>query len=192
VLSEQWAPAPAVPEPKIQILQTRPAEAVMADPTSKPGSDDVADGRGRIAPGEMPGDGATSPDEGIDEAATHETAGRASSGRRIGTQGAAIEDLADPDADANFPDPTGPISMSTGPQAQPNRGRDIPGGGYGDSRTDGGGRAISDEEARASTPPTAGIRSGSHVTEDDTKGGPSGAEHSAVSQPANVNRPRQP
>jgi hypothetical protein len=51
---------------------------------------------------------------------------------------------------------------------------------------------MDDEEAGASTEPAAGIRSGSHLTEDDTKGKAPGAEHPDVSQPANVSRPRRP
>jgi hypothetical protein len=157
----------------------------MADQTSKPGSGDVADERGEVTPGEMPGHAVIAPDAGIDAPTTHESSGLTPSGRRTGTQGAAIEDLADPEADANRPDPSKPISMSTGPQRQPDRSRDIPGGGYGDSRdTREGGRAINDKEA--------GIPSGSHITEDDTKGGTPGTEHPDVSQPANVNRPRRP
>jgi len=124
----------------------------MADQTSKPGSGDVADERGEITPGEMPGHAVIAPDAGIDAPATHESSGLTPSGRRTGTQGALVEDLADPEADANVPDPSKPISMSTGP--------------------------------------VNAIRSGSHVTEDDTAGRPPGsdtpAEHPRVGQPVNV------
>jgi hypothetical protein len=167
----------------------------MANQTSTPSPNDVADERGRITPGEMPGEPPMAPDNGIDAAATHESSGDTATTRQTGTQGAVIEDLTDPDADANCPDPSKPVSMSTMPQAQPDRGRDIPGGGYGDSRDiERADRAIDDETAGAGDAAAAGIRSGSHVTEDDTKGVPpgsrSGAEHSRVSQPANVNEPR--
>ena len=100
----------------------------MADQTSKPGSGDVADERGKVAPGEMPGHAVIAPDAGLDAPATHESPGITPSGRRSGTQGAAVEDLADPGADANRPDPSKPISMGPGPRAQPDQGRDIPGG----------------------------------------------------------------
>jgi hypothetical protein len=171
----------------------------MANQSIEPQPGDVADEKGRFAPIEQPGDEAMAPDIGIDEVGIHESISDTPPTRRTGTQGAVIEDLADPDADVNFPDPSSPISMSTGPRSQPDRGRDIPGGGYGDSRdTEAGDRAISDEEAG----PGPGaededeVRSGSHLTEDDTKGTPAGshseAEHPRVSQPANVNEPRRP
>ncbi len=126
----------------------------MANEASKPDPSDVADERGKVAPSEMPGHAVIAPDAGIDAPATHESSGITPSGRPIGTQGAMVEDLADPDADANRPDPSKPVSMSTGPRAQPDRGRDIPGDGYGDSRdVEGGDRAIDDEMDGLATGP---------------------------------------
>ena len=157
----------------------------MANQTIEPQPGDVADERGRFVPEAMPGEPVMIPEAGVDAAA-----GRGSSGDgpRTGTQGAAIEDLADPDADANFPDPSKPVAMSVG--SRPDRGRDIPGGGYGDSRDAGdrGTDAIRDEEDGDDPGAEGDIRSGSHVSEDDTKGTPPGshapAEHPDVSQPA--------
>jgi hypothetical protein len=160
----------------------------MADQTRQADLNDVADGRGKMAPDELPEGRAMAPDTGIDEVAIHESFSDTPPTRRTGTQGAAIEDLADPDADANSPDPSKPISMTTGPHAQPDRGQDIPGGGYGDSRDT--------EEAGPGPGAEDAIRSGSHISEDDTQGAPPGShggvEHPRVSQPANVNQPRRP
>jgi hypothetical protein len=166
----------------------------MASQPIEPQPGDVADERGRFAPMEQPGEAAMAPDTGIDEVGIHESISDTTPTQRTGTQGAAIEDLADPDADANAPDPSRPIAMSAGPQA----GHDIPGGGYGDSRDTGerGTRAIGDETAGGRPEAETDIRSGSYVTEDDTKGGSPGsdptAEHPPVGQPANVTQPRRP
>jgi hypothetical protein len=52
------------------------------------------------------------------------------------------------------------------------------------------------EAAGAAPGATTDIRSGSHLTEDDTGGGSSGsrpgAEHPPVGQPVNVTQPRRP
>jgi hypothetical protein len=165
----------------------------MANQTIEPQPGDVADERGKFAPEATPGDPVMIPEPGVDAVARHGSSDDGPPKGRYGTQGAAIEDLADPDADANFPDPSKPIAMGVG--SQPDRGRDVPGGGYGDSR-DAGGAAIHDEEGDADSGAEGEIRSGSHVSEDDTRGTPSGsrspAEHPDVSQPANVNQPRRP
>jgi hypothetical protein len=65
---------------------------------------DVADERGKIAPDELPGDGLRIPESSRDTTPAGSTE----------TQGGAIEALADPDADANSPDPSKPISMGVG------------------------------------------------------------------------------
>lgn len=170
----------------------------MANQCNPPQPGDVADEHGKFGAGEE----VVGPDPGIDESATHGAGDASDSSRRIGTQGAAIEDLADPDADANRPDPSQPIAM--GVETGPDRGRDIPGGGYGDSRDVGGSRdagdrgtdVIRDEESQAPPGTPDEIRSGSHLSEDDTKGRPPGSdapiEHPAVSQPVNVTQPRRP
>jgi hypothetical protein len=170
----------------------------MTNQTNRPDPSDVADDRGRIAPAELPGEAAMAPDAGVDASAGHEAGGDPPPTRRIGTQGAAIEDLADPDADANFPEPSKPVATSAGTPTDRGRGRDILGGGYGDSRDVGdcGAAAINDEEAGAPAGADDEIHSGSHVTEDDTKGRPPGsnpsAEHPSISQPTNVTQPRRP
>jgi hypothetical protein len=84
-------------------------EAIMPNQTEMPGPGDVADERGKFTPSEQPDDPAIAPDGGIDEAAIDRSSGDTP---HTGDQGPAIEGLADPDADANFPDPTKPISMS--------------------------------------------------------------------------------
>ena len=99
----------------------------MANQTIEPQPGDVADEHGRFATEALPGEPTMAPDPGIDSAADHESPGDTPSARRIGTQGAAVEDLADPDADANVPDPSKPIAMGVG--SRPDRGRDIPGAG---------------------------------------------------------------
>ena len=104
----------------------------MANQTIEPQPGDVADERGQFVPEAMPGEPVMIPDPGVDAAAGRESSGDGPPNGRTGTQGAAIEDLADPDADANFPDPSKPIAMGVG--SPPDRGRDVPGGGYGDSR----------------------------------------------------------
>lgn len=164
----------------------------MANPYIPPQPGDVADERGKFASGEE----AMGPDPGADASAAHGTDGEAGSRRRPGTRGAAIEDLADPDADANRPDPSKPIAM--GASTRPDRGRDIPGGGYGDSRDAGdrGPDVIRDEELKAPPHTPDEIRSGSHLSEDDTRGRPPGSdapvEDPPVDQPANVTRSRRP
>ena len=65
---------------------------------------DVADERGKIATGELPGDESRIPEPSRDTTLTGLT----------GTPGAAIEDLTDPGADVNSPDPSKPISMGVG------------------------------------------------------------------------------
>ena len=168
----------------------------MANQTIEPQPGDVADERGKFVPAAMPGEPAMIPDPGVDAAAGRGSSGDGPPNGRTGTQGAAIEDLADPDADVNFPDPSKPIAMGVG--SPPDRGRDVPGGGYGDSRDAGdrGDAAIHDEEGGDDPGAEGEIRSGSHVSEDDTRGTPPGsrspAEHPDVSQPANVNQPRRP
>jgi hypothetical protein len=88
--------------------------------------------------------------------------------------------------------------MGAGTPTVRGRGRDIPGGRYGDSRDvgDRGVAAINDDEAGAPAGADDEIHLGSHVTEDDTKGRPPGsnspAEHPSVNQPANVTQPRRP
>lgn len=164
----------------------------MANQYNTPQPGDVADEHGKFGAGEE----VVGPDPGMDASATRGAGDASDSARRIGTQGAAIEDLADPDADANDPDPSQPIAM--GVETGPDRGRDIPGGGYGDSRDvgDRGTSVIRDEEPKAPPGTPDEIRSGSHLSEDDTKGRPPGSdapiEHPAVSQPVNVTQPRRP
>jgi hypothetical protein len=104
----------------------------MANQTTKPDPIDIADERGKIAPGQLAGDDAIAPGSGIDEVGIDESSSDAPPTPDTRTPGTALGDLADPDADANFPDPSKPISMNAGPQ--PARGRNIPAGGYGDSR----------------------------------------------------------
>ncbi len=79
-----------------------------------PGPGDVADERGKFTPSEPPEDPAIAPDGGTDEAGIDRSSGDAPPTPQTGTPGPAIEGLADPDADAdaNFPEPSKPISMS--------------------------------------------------------------------------------
>jgi hypothetical protein len=86
-------------------------EAIMPNQTM-PGPGDVADERGKFTPSESPEGPATAPDGGIDEADIDRSSGDAAPTPHAGAQGPAIEGLADPDADANFPEPSKPISMS--------------------------------------------------------------------------------
>ncbi len=65
---------------------------------------DVADERGKVAPSELPGNELRIPEPFRDAIPP------GARGRRAG----AIEGLADPDADANSPDPSKPISMGVG------------------------------------------------------------------------------
>jgi hypothetical protein len=68
----------------------------MANQTSRPEPSDVADGRGHLTPAVLPGEPEWDPDDAPDAAATHGQGERAATCRWIGTQGAAIEDLAAP------------------------------------------------------------------------------------------------
>jgi hypothetical protein len=86
-------------------------EAIMPNQTGMPGPDDVADERGKFTPSESPQEPTIAPDSGIDEAAIDRSSGDAAPTPRTGDEGPAIEGLADPDADANFPEPSKPISM---------------------------------------------------------------------------------
>jgi hypothetical protein len=79
-------------------------EAVMANQPKAQDPADVADERGKIAPSELPGDELSIPEAPSDTTDAGSTE----------TPGEAIEPLADPDADANFPDPSKPISMGVG------------------------------------------------------------------------------
>jgi hypothetical protein len=78
-------------------------EAIMPNQT-RPGPGDIADERGKFTPSESP----IAPDGGIDEAGIDRSSGDTP---HNGDQGPAIEGLADPDADANFPEPSKAISM---------------------------------------------------------------------------------
>ena len=99
----------------------------MANQIIEPQPGDVADEHGRFATEALPGEPKMDPDPGIDAAAGHESPGDSPSAHHIGTQGAAVEDLADPDADGDAPDPSKPIAM--GVESRPDQGRDIPGAG---------------------------------------------------------------
>ncbi len=90
----------------------------MASQPIEPQPGDVADEHGRFAPIVQPGDDAMAPDTGIDEADSHASTDDTTPRRRTGTHGAAIDDRADPDADANVPDPSRPVAMSA---ARPRR-----------------------------------------------------------------------
>jgi hypothetical protein len=161
----------------------------MANQLIEPQPGDVADERGKFAPAELPEDEAMASDTGVDEIGIHESFSDTPPTQRTRTQGAAIDDLADPDADANLPEPSKPIAMNAGrPSSSP---RNIPGGGSSDSPDlgDRGTSATDDEEAGAVHGVENAIRSGSHVTEDDTRDGPTAshsAEYPSVSQPTNV------
>jgi hypothetical protein len=82
----------------------------MPNQTDTPGPGDVADERGKFTPSELPEDPPIAPDGGIDEVGIDGSSSDTTSTQRTGTQDAASEGLADPDADANFPDPSKPIS----------------------------------------------------------------------------------
>ncbi len=99
-----------------------------------------------------------------------------------------FEDVTEPTGDANFPDPSKPILMAS----RPDRGQGIREGGYGDSR--GNGEVVDSP----STADGTGIRSGSHLNDDDSKSEtdiPQGSGdrpgYPDVSQPANVDKARQ-
>jgi hypothetical protein len=85
-------------------------EAIMPNQTRTTGPGDVADERGHFGPSELPGDDAIAPDGGIDEVGVAESSGDTPPTPRTGTHDAAIEDLADPGADANVPEPSKPIT----------------------------------------------------------------------------------
>ena len=100
-----------------------------------------------------------------------------------GTLNPDFEDITEPTGDANFPEPSKPIAMAS----RPGQGEGISQGGYGDPRGDG--------DTADSTSPGGGtgIRSGSHLNDDDSKsetdrpqGSVDHAGYPKVSQPANV------
>jgi hypothetical protein len=144
----------------------------------------------------MPGEPIVVPDADTDSSAGRGSSSDVPPRRRTGTHGAAIEDLADPDADANIPNPSRPVAMAVG--SQPAGCRNVPGGGYGDSRyaENRDTPAVYDEKTGEDPVMNDEICSGSHVAEDDTKGRPPGScvpvEHPSVSQPINVTQPRRP
>jgi hypothetical protein len=85
-------------------------EAIMPNQTM-PGPGDVADERGKFTPSEPAEEPAIAPDGGVDKAGIDRSSGDTPTTPHIEDQGPAIEGLADPDADANFPEPSKPISM---------------------------------------------------------------------------------
>jgi hypothetical protein len=86
-------------------------EAIMPNQTGMPGPGDVADERGKFTTSESPDDPAIAPDGGIDEAGIDRSSGDTPPTPHAGDQGSAIEGLADPGADANFPEPSKPICV---------------------------------------------------------------------------------
>ncbi len=73
-----------------------------------PGAGDIADERGKFTPSESPEEPAIAPDGGIDETGIDRSSVDTP---HTEDQGPAIEGLADPDADANFPEPSKSISI---------------------------------------------------------------------------------
>jgi hypothetical protein len=93
----------------------------MTNQIIEPQPGDVADERGRFGPIELPGDEAmtSGTGTGIDAAASDESSDDPTPTPGTGTSSEAVGDLAGPDADANSPDPSKPISMRSRTRADP-------------------------------------------------------------------------
>lgn len=87
----------------------------MACQTIPPQPGDLANERGQFGSTALPGEEPMAPDTGADASAGREAGADTGATPRIGTEGAAIEDLADPGADANVPEPSKPVAMGVGP-----------------------------------------------------------------------------
>ena len=167
----------------------------MANQTIEPQPGDVADEPGANRARAMPGEPAMIPDPAVDAAAGRGTSGDGPPNGRAGTQGAAIEDLADPDADANFPDPRSRSRWAS------DRGRTGAATSPGAVTATRGMPAIA-AMTRSATRKAAPSRRGGRdpLGEPRQRGRHQGharwprttAEHPDVSQPANVTQPRRP